>query len=505
MKRLYFIIFILLSIQTPFCLAQVDTVITIETTLGDTTETFWLQIPGGYQPGVPAPLLIGWHQWGGNCLEFKTQTDFDSIADARGWIAASHYGVGSTHWNNHPTQSHVVDVINWISQHYTVDPDRIYMVGSSMGGAAPMIFSNNHLDPQGPIIAAAASMSGIQDCERRYYEQGVNHSMIGAFGGTPDQVPYEYHRNSAVVFDDSTQSMHYNAMHLPLFLTFGRAWTDSVWRCHAEDLYNLMIQFADTVVLHESSLPGHGWAACEEELICDFLENFTAVRTPLTLNINADENGRWYWATIEMRDSVESFARFTASMDTVGILRLEFNMISNVASASLDLPSLGFTYASDFYCRWTIADGQTSLLVFEGVPNPPQDVLKDGIVFCDWTYDPGAETLTLQAQTDGSYTVIMQENVSPPGMVIKRKSPPFTFSEVPGGVFRIQSGQTGYVNWDIYDILGRKVLSQGGTLEAGQVMLLHFPGDLAAGIYVLHLNFEGASGFETARKLVILP
>jgi hypothetical protein len=299
--------------------------------------------------------------------------------------------------------------------------------------------------------------------------------------------------------------MHFNGMHLPLYLTFGRAWTDSVWRCHAEDLYDVMVQFADTVIIHESSLPGHGWVACEEELICDFLENFIALRTPLMLNINADEQGRWYWTTIELRDSSDSFARFTASADTVGILHLEFNMIRNVALASLDLPSLGFTYDRDFFCQWNIEDGQTAFLVFEGIPFAPADVFRDGMVFCDWTYDPSAETLSLQAETDGSYTIIMQGTVSPPGTVIKRKTPPITFSEPANGVLQIQSTGAGDLTWDVYDILGRKVFSDRNTSDDERIVRIPFSERLSSGVYVFHIKFEGVTEYETARKVIVLP
>ncbi len=101
--------------------AQEEFEVTIETTLGG-TETFWLQIPAGYTPGTPRPLLIGWHQWGGNHDEMQLASDFDAEANARGWIAASHDGPSPTHWNNQATQSHVVDVIRWIEERYSVDP-----------------------------------------------------------------------------------------------------------------------------------------------------------------------------------------------------------------------------------------------------------------------------------------------------------------------------------------------------------------------------------------------
>ena len=89
------------------------------------------------------------------------------------------------------------------------------MVGGSMGGAAGAIYANNHLNPNKPMVAATASGSGILDCERRFYEMDGNNSMIEWFGGSPVEVPFEYHRNSAVFFNDLSQSMHIN---LPFYV-----------------------------------------------------------------------------------------------------------------------------------------------------------------------------------------------------------------------------------------------------------------------------------------------
>ena len=85
---------------------------------------------------------------------------------------------------------------------FPIDQRRIYMVGGSMGGGAGAIYANNHLNPNKPMVAATASGSGILDCERRFYEMDGNNSMIQWFGGSPIEVPFEYHRNSAVFFND---------------------------------------------------------------------------------------------------------------------------------------------------------------------------------------------------------------------------------------------------------------------------------------------------------------
>lgn len=389
--------------------------ITIPTSLGDTDETFWLQIPEGYDPAEPRPLLIGWHQLSANHDEMRLATVFDSVADARGWIAASHDGPIPAHWTNHAAQSHVVDVIRWIEAHYAVDPDRIYMVGSSMGGAAGMIFANNHLDPSGPMIAAAASISGIQDCERRFHEQGINYSMIAAFGGTPEEVPFEYHRNSAICFSDSTASMHVNARHLPLWLTFGQGETDQPWRTHAEDLFAVLDGYADSVVLRESAFSGHGWGCAEAGLICDFLAAFRVDRHPRRISVQADEDGAWYWARLVRRGLPGTFGRVEGEVDAAD-RRIDFAMLRNIAWAAVDPAPLGLAPdAGVFRARWAVLDSLPAELVIVDVSDPPALILRDGLPFAAWRHDPVRRTLTLTGEGTAEYTVFPQSAALPEG------------------------------------------------------------------------------------------
>lgn len=479
--------------------AQQEFVITIETTLGDTTETFWLQIPPGYQPTEPRPLLVGWHQLGANHLEFKTATVFDSIAAARGWIAAAPGGSVPSHWTNHPTQSHVVDMIRWIEDRYAVDPHRIYMVGASMGGAAGMVFAANHLDPAGPMVAAAASISGIQDCERRFHEQGINNSMIAAFGGTPEEVPFQYHRNSAIMFADSTVSMHTNARHLPLYLTFGRGVSDSIWRAHAEDLYARLTPFADLVVLRESARNGHGWSCAEAEKICDFLGAHTLDPVPRRISIAADEDGRSYWCDLSVRPGADRFARLETTVDPEAA-HVDVAMIRNVDSASLDLAPLGFPLSSCgvFTCRWEVLEPLAAELAFTGVTRNPATVLRDGIEYADWTYDPARQRLALHGSGSALYSIFFELAGVPDADGAGAVDPAVLIWRVPGLGLRYLAPAGREVHWTLHDIAGRKLGEDHA--EAGGVIAID--SGRSSGIYFVTLSDR--SGSRMIRKVLVV-
>jgi hypothetical protein len=485
--------------------ARVEMVLTIPTTLGDTTETFWLQVPSNYHHGTRVPLLVGWHQLGGTHLELKQATQFDSICDARTWILAAPSGPSPTHWNNQAAQSHVSDVIHWIATNYDVDSTRIYMVGASMGGAAGMVYSNGHLDPRAPMVAAAASVSGIQDCERRFHEQGWNYSMAEAFGGPPEQVPFTYHRNSAICFGDSTVSMHVNARHLPLLLSFGNGDSDAIWRLHAEDLYLRMSRFADTVVLHESAIPGHGWGGVEEGYICDFLGAFSLGPPPRRLSISADKDARWYWADLRMRAAADSFGRFEVEAES-GDARLDVTMIRNVASLALDLAAVGVVPGgSTFTVDWEIQDLLPADLTLRGVGSRPSAVLLDGVPFLAWGYDEHRAELALHGSTGGVYQLVfalsgVDDPGADPGAVPGGGQGPGPGSEprpglrawaTTGGTVRFQLETAGLLSWQLVDGAGRVCRSHPATSTSAGEGTIRWEGSIPGGVYFLRLVRPG--------------
>ena len=261
----------------------------------DTVDVFSYQIPQGYSEGQAHPLLVAFHQWGGN--ESSTySTTFDEEADSRNWMFMSPYGGSSNNYNHQGAQEMVKNEILWLMENYSIDPERIYMVGGSMGGAAGMIYANNHLNPLEPMVAATASGSGILDCERRAIEMDGNNSMTEWFGGNWDEVPFEYHRNSAIYFADSTQSMHYNLQHTPIYLDFG---TSEPHRTHAEDMYDLLLGYNESMWIDQEPTGSHGFSVMDEMHTCDWLSQFTLNSSPPSVTVNLDEPGRAYFFDVK--------------------------------------------------------------------------------------------------------------------------------------------------------------------------------------------------------------
>ena len=284
----YLLLYIILF---PFLFAQeIFTEYLIEDS--DTTDVFSYQIPSGYNPLNKHPMIITFHQWGGN-ENSNYYTLFDEEANIRNWILLSPFGGSANNYNHQGMQDMVEKELLWMIDNYNINKDKIYMVGGSMGGATGAIYANNHLDPTKPMVAATASASGILDCERRAIEMDGNNSMIEWFGGNWDEVPFEYHRNSAVYFADSTQSMHYNLQHTPLYLDFG---VTEPHRTHAEDLYELLNGYNQNMWIDVNPTGSHGYSVFDENHVCNWLDQFELIKDPLNIKVNLDEPSRAYWA-----------------------------------------------------------------------------------------------------------------------------------------------------------------------------------------------------------------
>ena len=307
----------------------------------DTIDVFSYQIPEYYNPDTEHPLLIAFHQWGGN-ENSNYYTEFDEQANSRNWIMLCPYGGSSNNYNHQGMQDMIEQEILWMMDHFNINKNKIYMVGGSMGGATGAIYANNHLDPTKPMVAATASGSGILDCERRAIEMDGNNSMIEWFGGNWDEVPFEYHRNSAVYFADSTQSMHYNLQHTPLYLDFGITETH---RTHAEDLYNLLLDYNESMWIDTNPTGSHGYPVFDENHVCEWFDQYSLSfleepQTPYSINVNLDEPSRAYWIQATNQFIENQFIRINANWiqsDGTRWEHIKINQINNCDSLILHI------------------------------------------------------------------------------------------------------------------------------------------------------------------------
>ena len=322
---------------------------------GQELDVFAYQLPESFNSDSTYPLLVAFHQWGGDHMS-PFYTDFDEECNNREWIFMSPFGGASNNYNHQGAQYMFKKAIEWMVDNYNIDINRIYMVGGSMGGATGMIYANNHLNPEEPMIAATASASGILDCERRAVEMDGNNSMTEWFGGNYDEVPFEYHRNSAIYFADTTQSMHYNLKHTPLYFDFG---ITEPHRTHAEDMYQIMEEYNSNMWIDQEPTGSHGFTVFDENHVCDWLSQFELVDNPDTINVNLDESSRAYWLEVDNYQQIDNeFMKIIATRNTYeDSLVINIEETQNTAANTITLHVMDSLYNYiDLYYNFEVSE-----------------------------------------------------------------------------------------------------------------------------------------------------
>lgn len=132
---------------------------------------YTLYVSSKVKPGVPAPLIVALHGYGGDS-NFIVRDKLVDLAEEGGYVVVGPMGYNFTGWYGSPviligggaikppnlTQLSELDVLNvlGIAQHdYTIDPNRIYLMGHSMGGAGTIFLGQKHSE----IWAAAAAIA----------------------------------------------------------------------------------------------------------------------------------------------------------------------------------------------------------------------------------------------------------------------------------------------------------------------------------------------------------
>lgn len=158
-KIILFILFLFLTVQS-----RAQTTINGSFVHGGITRTYSFYVPASYTPGTAVPLVIGLHGLSSSGSNFAQYRNFRPIADTANFIVAHPDGsmlFGVRYWNYGVTGSSPDDVgfiealIDTISAHYSINPNRIYSVGMSNGS-----FLSYYLACRSDRFAAVGGVTG---------------------------------------------------------------------------------------------------------------------------------------------------------------------------------------------------------------------------------------------------------------------------------------------------------------------------------------------------------
>lgn len=344
------------------------------------------QIPDGYDPGAPPPLLIAVHARSGD--KYDGLDWFDGEANYRGWLLASpelhgSWPVPDGCYDDPPhdcddyddqvlvdepgayayasleSQYDVVGTVSYMVQYYNVDPSRIYLAGYSMGGQADVIIAAKF--PH--IFAAVFDNKGPTDMLEWYDEQVAyygtpNHANVRAMRKechiegdprTPVENPFCYQRRSGINFAG-------NYIHIPISVT--HSISDALVPIHhSRDLRDAINSYSPdrTASLYEDDTvtcaPHYHCYEPNPETVLDFLESFTLNNNPTHINIATDESKSYYWLNLAQTggdhwSQVEATyypisATVVAIISDTQPLTVAFNLGSTPVTDLVEQPGMG--------------------------------------------------------------------------------------------------------------------------------------------------------------------
>src|SRR5215510_3198555 len=125
----------------------------------DTVQPYRFYIPKNYDAKKKWPMIIALHGMGGDENSFFTGYDNGVIrraAEERGYIVVCPKGRGPVSMYLASAERDVIDVIKEMKRDFSIDDDRVYLMGHSMGGYGTWSIAVNHPD----MFAAIGPISG---------------------------------------------------------------------------------------------------------------------------------------------------------------------------------------------------------------------------------------------------------------------------------------------------------------------------------------------------------
>jgi predicted esterase len=125
----------------------------------NSVQPYRLFIPANYDAKRKWPLVVALHGMGGDENSFFASYNRGAIkeeAEKRGYLIVCPKGRGSASMYLGAAERDVLDVIKEARREFNIDPDRIYLMGHSMGGYGTWSVAANNPD----LFAALAPISG---------------------------------------------------------------------------------------------------------------------------------------------------------------------------------------------------------------------------------------------------------------------------------------------------------------------------------------------------------
>jgi predicted esterase len=145
--------------RDPFAARRGDMRKAYRSAVDQTLQPYRLFVPARYEPAKPAALVVALHGMGGDensMFEAYAEGALKREAERLGFFAVCPKGRDSASMYRGAAERDVLDVIAEVRRDYRIDPDRIYLMGHSMGGFGSWSVAMNHPG----LFAALGPFSG---------------------------------------------------------------------------------------------------------------------------------------------------------------------------------------------------------------------------------------------------------------------------------------------------------------------------------------------------------
>jgi len=408
----------------------VDAVVPATLTGTGKPELIQYQLPSDYyNKDGNRPLLVAWHGFGSGAKSVSAQTTLDEQCESWGWIYLAVTGIDDKLFGAPLAQQNAEAAIRWMSDTFSVDADRVYMVGFSMGAGIVANFAARHRDPTDLMIAGVGLVSGSYDWTAAYYADPAVQKWLENtwnFGGPPLSTAFAYQRSSGLHFDPTTYppspgvclellSMASNLHGTPAYITWDIGDTLAYLPPQSEVLGKLLQNWGDEVALRPvsgtvnpatgASAP-HSWAVLDEEELMNTLAPLTAKRVPDSWSARLGEDRAVAFAQVKQR-APGSFTRISGGLDD-GEPLLRVQDVANATEVTVDAGIAGVAGRWPLRVQASSADKDGFVLRLRGSDTPPSYFLNtmDGSLVETAESDPESGSLLVTVPGGGSVDLL---------------------------------------------------------------------------------------------------
>ncbi len=258
-------------------------------------QTYSVTVPPAYDPAVSWPLIVSMHGHG-----WYAPYQGHPAPAFKGAFCVSPYGRGATDYKDLGERD-VLRVIEEVRLDYTIDPDRIYLRGSSMGGTGAWTVGVHYADRFAAILPIAANADYRAWTDR----WGWNAPFEGRFDPLRTQLQ-EGH---------TARAFAENLGALPVYILHGGADT-VVPPEHSRMMWERLRDLGTRVEYREFPGVGHGGfprSALDEALawICAWKRRPYPRRVSWKAGLM--KHGKGYWVRLDQKEDPLPFARVDAA------------------------------------------------------------------------------------------------------------------------------------------------------------------------------------------------